>query len=120
MMTIASVRKFLALTAIAVSFSAYAAHASLGFSVSVATDGFFSSTLKQVKITAVVPGGPAEAAGLLTGDDVESVNEVAVIGTSGSKIMDIVHAVQPGEHLLLKVHRNGTDHLVDIVGGSSK
>jgi len=120
MSSISSSRLLLAMAAIAVSFGAHAAQARLGFSVSAQTDGFLSTTLKQVKITAVAPGAPAEQAGLQVGDDVESVNDVPIIGTSGSRIMDMVHAVQPGEHIRLKVRRSGAEHLVDIVGGAPK
>ncbi len=80
----------------------------------------FSTTLKDVKITAVVAGAPAEQAGLLAGDDVESVNDVPIIGTSGSTIMDMIHAVQPGQHIRLKIRRAGAEHLIDIVGGAPK
>lgn len=115
-----SARYLLALAVIAVSCGAYAAQARLGFSVSVETDGFLSTTLKQVKITAVVAGAPAEQAGLLVGDDVEAINDVPIVGTSGSRIMDMVHAVQPGEHIRVKIRRGGAEHLVDIVGGPPK
>ncbi len=113
-------RTLAALAAVVISFSAFAAQGRLGFSVSVATDGLFSHTLKQVKITAVAPGAPAEQAGLQAGDDVQSINDVPIAGADGSKIMDMVHAVQPGEHLRLKVLRGGVEHLVDIVGGAAK
>jgi S1-C subfamily serine protease len=65
-------------------------------------------------------GAPAEQAGLQAGDDVQSINDVPIAGADGSKIMDMVHAVQPGEHLRLKVLRGGVEHLVDIVGGAAK
>jgi C-terminal processing protease CtpA/Prc len=113
-------RRLAALAAIAVSCGAFAAQGRLGFSVAAETDGFFSSTLKSVRITAVVPGAPAEQAGLMAGDDVRSVDDVPVAGTNGSRIMDIVHAVQPGQHIRLKVSRGGVDHLIDIVGGEPK
>jgi C-terminal processing protease CtpA/Prc len=115
-----SVRTFLALATLAASCAAYAAQGLLGFAVSAETDGFFSTTLKKVKISAVVHGAPAEHAGLLVGDEVESVNDVPIAGTSGSKIMDMVHAIQPGEHLRLKVLRDGVERLVDIVAGAPK
>jgi C-terminal processing protease CtpA/Prc len=114
------VRHALALAALATSLGAVAAQGRLGFSVSAETDGFFSTTLKQVKITAVVPGAPAEQAGLQAGDDVEAVNDVKVEGASGSRIMDMVHAVQPGEHVRLKIRRGETERLVDIVAGAPK
>ena len=120
-MTPASVARALgACVLAAVSIAATAAQAHLGFAVSAETDGFFSTTLKHVKITDVTAGSPAEQAGLAAGDDVESVNDVPIAGTSGSRIMDLVHAVQPGDHLRLKVLRGGTEHLVDIVGGPPK
>jgi hypothetical protein len=112
-----SARYLCALTAIAVSCSA---QGRMGFSIAAETDGMFSTTLKAVKISAVVHDAPAEQAGLLAGDDVESVNDVPVAGTSGPKIMDMVHAVQPGEHLRLKVKRGGAEHLIDIVAGAAK
>jgi C-terminal processing protease CtpA/Prc len=118
MPSIPSHRYLLALVALAASFSVHAAQARLGFTVSAETDGFFSTTLKQVKITSVVPGAPAEQAGLQAGDDVEAVNDVPVAGSSGSKIMDMVHAVRPGDHLRLKVRRKGAEQLVDIVGAT--
>ena len=114
-----SSRFLLLLAAIVVSFAAVAASARLGFSVSAETDGFFSKTLKQVRIASVVAGSPAEQAGLKVGDDVVSINDTPIAGTSGPKIMDIVHGVQPGEHLRLKVLRQGAERLVDIVGGAS-
>ena len=107
------------LAAAVVSFAAFAAPARLGFSVSVETDGFFSKTLKQVKIASVVAGAPAEQAGLRVGDDVVSINDTPIAGTSGPKVMDIVHGVQPGEHLKLKVLRDGAPRVVDIVGGAA-
>jgi C-terminal processing protease CtpA/Prc len=110
----------LALTALAASIGAYAAQGRLGFKVSAETDGFFSTTLKQVKIVEVMPGAPAEKAGLMAGDEVEAVDDIPVVGTSGSKIMDRVHAVQPGEHLRLKVRRGEAERVVDIVAGASQ
>jgi serine protease Do len=108
------------LAIMAVSVSVCAAQGRLGFSVSVQTEGFLSSTLKTVKITAVSAGAPAERAGLQVGDDVESINDTPIPGTNGSKIMDMAHAVQPREHLRLKVLRGGAEHPIDIVAGVPK
>ena len=120
MLPISPARSLLLLAIMATSLGAYAAQGRLGFAVSVETDGFFSSTLKKVKITAVSTGAPAEQAGLLVGDDVESIDDVPIPGANGSKIMDRVHAVQPGEHLRLKVLRGGAEHVIDIVAGTPK
>lgn len=120
MSSTSSARNLLVLAAVAVSCSVYAAQGRLGFAVSAETDGLFSTTLKKIRITSVVHDAPAEQAGLREGDDVESVNDVPVAGTSGPRIMDMVHAVQPGQHLQLKVLRGGVEHLVDIVAGAPK
>jgi C-terminal processing protease CtpA/Prc len=119
MPSLSTLRGFAALAILAASFAAHAAQGRLGFAVAVETDGMFGSTLKSVKITKVTAGAPAEQAGLQVGDDVESVDDVPVAGTGGSKIMDIVHAVKPGDHLRLKVRRNASEKLIDIVGGAA-
>ena len=119
MPSMSPLRGFAALAILAASFAAHAAQGRLGFSVAVETDGMFSSTLKSVKIAKVAAGAPAEQAGLQVGDDVESVNDVPVVGTSGSKIMDIVHAVKPGDHIRFKVLRKGSEKVIDIVGGAA-
>ena len=114
-----STKTLLLLAAASFSFAASAAQGRLGFSVSVETDGFFSKTLKQVKITAVTHGAPAEQAGLQVGDDVEAINDTPIAGTSGPKVMDIVHGVQPGDHLRMKVLRNGAEKVIDLVAGAA-
>ena len=86
-----TVRTLAALAAVALSFGAFAAQARLGFAVAASTDGF-----------------------------IESINDVRIAGADGSKIMDMVHAVQPGGHLKLTVLRGGVEHVVDIVGGAAK
>ena len=57
---------------VAALLAATAAHASgkpvIGISFSIETDGFFSTTLKKVTVTAVKPGLPAEKAGVQAGE----------------------------------------------------
>lgn len=112
-----SIKTLLLLAAAGLSFAASAAQGRLGFSVSAETDGLFSKTLKQVKITAVTHGAPAEQAGLLVGDDVQAINDTPIAGASGPKVMDIVHSVQPGQHLRMKVKRGDAEKVIDIVAG---
>jgi len=112
-----SIKCLLLLAAAGLPFAASAAQGRLGLSVSVETDGFFSKTLKQVKITAVTHGAPAEQAGLQAGDDVEAINDTPIAGASGPAIMDIVHGVKPGDHLRMKVKRGGAEKVIDIVAG---
>lgn len=100
---------------------ATAAHATgkplIGISLSIETDGFFSTTLKKVTITAVKPGAPAEKAGLQVGDDVVAANDIPIAGTPGSKLSGVMENAKPGDHLKLRVHRGSGEQVVDIVVG---
>jgi len=100
---------------------ATAAHAAgkpmIGISLSVETDGFFSTTLKKVTITAVKPGAPAEKAGLQVGDEVVAANDIPIAGTPGGKLSDVIDNARPGDHLKLRVHRGSGEQVVDIVVG---
>jgi C-terminal processing protease CtpA/Prc len=89
----------------------------IGLSLSVETDGFFSTTLKKVTITAVKPGLPAERAGLLAGDEIVAANDIPVAGTPGSKLSGLMNDAKPGDHLKLRVHRATGEQLVDVVVG---
>lgn len=90
----------------------------LGFGIAVATDGFFSTTLSEVKVASVQAGSPAEVAGLKPGDLIVEMNGMAIKGASGPVMKKTLEGVKAGEHLLLKVQRGGNDMLVlDIVAG---
>lgn len=112
-------RKLVALACVALL--ATAAHAAgkplIGISLSIETDGFFSTTLKKVTITAVKPGAPAEKAGLQVGDEVVAANDIPIAGTPGSKLSDVIDSTRPGDHLKLRVHRGSGEQVVDIVVG---
>ncbi len=109
------------LAATLVALLAATAHAAgkplIGISFAVETDGFFSTTLRKVSITAVKAGGPAEKAGLLVGDDVVAANDVPIVGTKGGKLSDLMDGVKPGDHLKLRVHRGDEEKVVDILVG---
>ena len=98
-----------------------AAHATgkpmIGLSLSVETDGFFSTTLKKVTITAVKPGLPAEKAGLQAGDEIVAANDIPIAGTPGSRLSGVMENAKPGDHLKLRVHRGSGEQVVDIVVG---
>jgi C-terminal processing protease CtpA/Prc len=112
-------RKFF--SALGIALLAMSAHAagkpSIGFSLSVETDGFFSTTLKKVTITGVKPGLPADKAGLQAGDEVVAANDIPIAGTPGSKLSGLMDSVKPGDHLRLRVHRGSGEQVVDIVVG---
>ena len=89
----------------------------IGLSFDIETDGFFSTTLKRVTVSAVKADAPAQKAGMLVGDEVLAANDVPVPGTSGGKLKDLMEALKPGDHLRLKVHRADGEHLVDVLVG---
>ena len=91
----------------------------LGFGVAVATNGFLSTTLAEVKVASVRTGSPSEMAGLMVGDLIVEMNGKAVKGSSGPAMKKMLGGIEAGEHLLLKVQRVSKGVLViDIVAGS--
>ena len=110
-------RKLLLLATLLCATAHAAGQPSIGFSLSIETDGFFSTTLKKVTITAVKPGLPAEKAGLQAGDEIVAANDIPVTGTPGSKLSALMNDAKPGDHLKLRVHRGSGEQLVDVVVG---
>ena len=87
---------------------ALAGKASFGFATSIETEGFFMSPkIKLVKVTAVHPKSPAEAAGLHIGDTIMSVNGHKVPGGSAKALGELMSDLRPGDHLRMQVQRNG-------------
>ena len=56
----------------------------IGFSLQVSGDGFFNPTVTKAVVKAILPGTPAEAAGIKVGDELVKVEGVVVPGNSGS------------------------------------
>lgn len=53
----------------------------LGLALDIAVEGgFFSPTLHSVKVTKLVPGGAAEKAGVLVGDQILKIADCAIPG----------------------------------------
>ena len=90
----------------------------LGFGVAVATDGYFSTTLAEVKVGSVQAGSPADKAGLRVGDLIVELNGKPVKGASGLAVKKALASVENGDHVVLKVQRAETGNLIiDIVAG---
>jgi S1-C subfamily serine protease len=91
----------------------------LGFGIAVATDGFFSTTLAEVKVSSVKPGSPSERAGLKVGDLIVEMNGKPIKGANGPAMKKALGAVEPGQTVVLKVQRAGQGVLVvNIIAGS--
>jgi S1-C subfamily serine protease len=102
-----------------ISFAALA-KARLGFGVSIATDGYFSTTLAEVKVASVQAGSPSEKAGLKVGDLIVELNGKPIKGANGLAVKKTLAGVEPGSHVVLKVLRAVQDVLViDIVAGGA-
>lgn len=110
----------LALTLIAVP--AFAGKASFGFATQIETEGFFMSPkVKLVKVTAVHPKSPAEAAGLRVGDIVMAVNGRKVPGGSAKALGELMSSFSPGDHLKMQVQRSGSGLLsLDVIAVTAK
>jgi S1-C subfamily serine protease len=92
----------------------------LGFGVQMATDGAASTTMKEVKISDVRPNGPAEKAGLRTGDIVTEFAGQPVVGANGDAFKKSLGGIKQGEHLKLVVLRAGKAMPIDIVAGADQ
>ena len=92
----------------------------LGFGVQASTDGMLSSTLKEVKISAVRPGGPAEKAGLRAGDIITEFAGQRVVGSNGGELKKDLGSIKQGEHLKLVVLRAGKPIAIEIVAGADQ
>lgn len=91
----------------------------LGFGVAVATDGFFSTTLAEVKVASVQPRSPSERAGLKVSDLIVEMNGKPIKGANGMAMKKALGAVKPGDKVALKVERAGQGTiLIHIVAGS--
>ncbi|WP_374228503.1 S1C family serine protease [Streptomyces sp. CNQ085] len=69
------------------------------------------------KGTAVVPGGPADTAGIEEGDVITEVDGVRV--SSGEELLVRIRARRPGDRLELTVERGGHRRSVEVVLGSA-
>lgn len=78
-----------------------------GFSPRVATSGFFlDPTVERISIAEVVPGSPAQRAGLRAGDEVLEVEGKAVAGMKARRVRELASR-GVGESLHLVLRRDG-------------
>ena len=91
----------------------------LGFGIAVATEGFFSTTLAEVKVASVQAGSPSDKAGLRVGDLIVEMNGKPIKGANGMAMKKALSSVKPGETVELKVQRAGQGIVpINIFSGS--
>ncbi len=74
-----------------------------------------------VKIAGVTPGGPADDAGLKSGDTIVSLNDQSVAKDSRRASFDelsrLMDEIEPGDKVAVRYVRDGTEHTSDVVTG---
>lgn len=117
-MSIKKVQILLTVLLLAVAFVAVAAKGKLGFGSEATISGFFSPVLKRVKVTTVLAGSPAAAAGLRPGDYILEANGRVIEGAPAREMAGLLKNVQPGERLKLKLKRGESVLSTEIIAGS--
>ena len=96
------------LLAALLAFSAHAAQGKLGFTVDAKFDRkVLDADIKQVVVTQVAPGSPAQRTGLQVGDVLEQLNGKPLVGSSARKIFGTMGDIEPGDRVALVVRRAG-------------
>ena len=108
----------IAVALLLVASGAMAAKGKLGFGSQVSVSGFFSPTLEQVKVTTVIAGSPAAAAGLKPGDYIVEIDGKPVSGAPARAMASRFKNLQPGQHLQLKLKRGDTFVNTEIVAAT--
>jgi carboxyl-terminal processing protease len=117
---IAVLRYLLAAFLAAAMFSAHAGGKGyLGINIKVEGEGaFWNPTLKSVKVANVVPGSPAERAGITSGDLIVEVEGKQVLGAKTNELQPYMHR-EAGEQVKLVVKKpSGEVKPVSVVAGS--
>ncbi len=76
----------------------------------------FMSTAEGAQISQIVPGSPADEAGVRVGDIIAKVDGRAV--TLSRPLSDVVSRYGPGDQVELTILRNGEEIELDVVLGS--
>lgn len=74
---------------------------------------------KGLLVTNVNRGGPAEIAGLQTGDILLAINEIEIEQNDNGQALNMVSQTAPGTELLLKIEREQRLMVITVVVGSS-
>ena len=96
----------------------YATHAVIGVRVNGAYDGVGAQIADPGKSDAVVPGGPADRAGLRPGDVVVAADGRPV--TSAEELIVAIRKHAPGQRMTLTYLRHGSRHVAVVLLGSAR
>jgi S1-C subfamily serine protease len=64
------------------------------------------------KVVEVTPSGPADTAGVRTGDEIVGINGKDVLGSDD--VGTIIEGLQPGDDAQIVVQRNGGEQTIDV------
>lgn len=111
---VACLSLFIALSCGALAGESKNAPKPIGFSLQVSGDGFFNPTVTMAVVKAILPGTPAEAAGIKVGDELVKVEGVVVPGNTGSALKPRMEFV-PGKPKKMVFKRpDGTEYEVTL------
>jgi len=96
----------------------YATHAVVGVRINGAYDGVGAQIADPGKTDAVVPGGPADRAGLRPGDIVVAADGRPI--TSAEELIVAIRKHAPGQQMTLTYLRQGKRHVAVVVLGSAR
>ncbi len=88
------------------------------YKVSSVTNGAYILTRDQEGNSGIVPGSPAEKAGLKVGDIVLELNNIKLSNTKS--LGSVISNFSPSQEIRLKILRNGTELFINVVLGERK
>jgi S1-C subfamily serine protease len=68
-----------------------------------------------VLVTGVIPGGPADKAGVKPGDIIVALGDIPIVSVQA--LQEVLAQHQPGDRVSLKVHREDGDHTLSVTLG---
>ena len=92
----------------------------IGASLDSAYDGVGARIATETRegTPPLVPGGPAERAGLQRGDVIVAIDDKPV--ADGSELIVAIRSRNPGDQVILRVRRDGREQTIEVTLGSTK
>ena len=88
----------------------------IGLSLDIAVEGgFFNPTLAEVKVKKLVPGGAAEKAGVLVGDEILKIADCAIPGCPADDAKDLMKKNKGESVTFLIKQADGTQLMKTVI-----